>query len=106
MVSLTKRAAEKITSIRHDMKEESKKFRISVIGGGCSGHKYQLGFDKSQTGDTEYQSNGIDLIIDTDSIALLDGVEIDYVEDLSGSQFVFNNPNAKSGCGCGKSFNA
>ncbi len=106
MITLTQRAAEKVAATKKDMGEESKKFRVAVVGGGCSGYEYQIGFDETQTGDTEYNSNGMDLVVDADSLPFLDGIEIDYVEDLSGSQFVFNNPNAKGGCGCGKSFNA
>ena len=106
MITLTQRAAEKITKVKKDMNEEAKKFRVAVVGGGCSGYEYQIGFDDAQSGDTQYNTSGQDVVIDQDSLPFLNGIEIDYVEDLSGSQFVFNNPNSKGGCGCGKSFKA
>jgi iron-sulfur cluster assembly protein len=82
--------------------------RVSVQGGGCSGFMYGLGFvseeDIKPEEDLIEDFNGIKLVVDKKSILYLDGVTIDWVEDLSQRGFKFDNPNAKKSCGCNKSF--
>ena len=107
MVTVSQNAADQIRKVRGDSGDGDEKcLRVAVADGGCSGHQYSMDFDVKGEGDTVFQSNGISVIVASSSLALLDGVEIDYVEDLQGSTFTFNNPNATGGCGCGKSFSA
>jgi iron-sulfur cluster assembly protein len=81
--------------------------RISVVGGGCSGFTYSMAFENTPNMlNKTYQFNGLKVFIDQASMFYLDGAEVDYVETLEGSGFKFNNPNVKSTCGCGSSFNA
>ena len=104
MIALTEAAAKQVTRVQSDSGASEKSLRLAVVGGGCSGNQYQLGFDSEYDGDTKFESFGVTMLVDADSMHSLDGIEIDYVEDLNGSTFVFKNPNAKGGCGCGKSF--
>ena len=84
---------------------ESLKLRVFVSGGGCSGFQYGFTFDENiQDGDTRVEKNGVTLLVDPMSFQYLSGAEIDYKEDLEGSQFVIKNPNATTTCGCGSSF--
>lgn len=81
------------------------RLRISIQGGGCSGFLYNFLIDDQTTADDQiFTQNGVDVIMDFISLGLLNGSELDYVEDLSGSKFVIKNPNAASACGCGNSF--
>ena len=96
-----------IKQINHllSKKEKGSFFRIAIKGGGCSGFQYGFTFDESfQDGDTEIIKKGVSLLIDPMSVQYLKGAEIDYKEDLSGSQFIIKNPNASTTCGCGSSF--
>ena len=79
--------------------------RVSVSGGGCSG--YQSGFSsdtEKTTDDHLFQDGDITVVVDDVSLDLLDGSQLDFVEDLIGAAFQINNPNATSACGCGASF--
>ena len=79
--------------------------RIAVSGGGCSGFQYGFSFDDSrQEGDVVFERDGVQLVIDTVSLELVKGAEIDFVEDMMGASFQVKNPNAASSCGCGNSF--
>lgn len=82
--------------------------RAGVKGGGCSGYTYFFEFIEAHETtelDTILQQDGIIIHVDMMSAVYLDGMSIDYIEDgLVGSGFKFNNPNAKSTCGCGSSF--
>ena len=81
--------------------------RVSVVGGGCSGMSYKMGFEKDSIEDDQvFESNGVKLTIDSKSSLFLKGIEIDYQDGLNGAGFVYKNPNAKASCGCGTSFNA
>ena len=83
----------------------SSALRVGVIGGGCSGYSYALDFsEESDEGDISLDFDGLLVHIDPHSAQILNGVEIDYVETLQKRGFVFNNPNAKTTCGCGSSF--
>jgi len=105
LVKLTTRAAEKVKSIRVEEKiEDGYGLRLKVMGGGCSGFAYDLFFDQAQDVDQSFESQGIKMLCDQMSLMYLVGTEIDYVEDVQGSGFKFNNPNVKSTCGCGSSF--
>ena len=79
--------------------------RLSVSGGGCSGFQYGFTLDDAlQEDDVTFERDGTKLVIDTTSLELLGGAQLDYVEDLAGSYFKVSNPNATSACGCGNSF--
>ena len=79
--------------------------RIAVSGGGCSGFQYGFSFDTVRNDeDRLFERNGARVVIDETSLDLLNGAEIDFVENLAGSSFAIRNPNASSSCGCGNSF--
>lgn len=81
--------------------------RMKVVGGGCSGLQYQLGFD-DQLGerDNAYEAHGVKIIVDEKSALFLAGSILDFVDTLQESGFKIVNPNAKTTCGCGQSFGA
>ena len=106
MLSVTRNAAEQIKKVQSNMNEEEKYLRISVVNGGCNGNQYEMDFDTDSEDDTKINSNGVTILVNKHSVPLLSGLNLDYVEDLKGSTFVFNNPNATGGCGCGQSFSA
>lgn len=79
--------------------------RVSVNSGGCSGFQYDFILDNDQMpNDHIFEKNGISVVIDPVSLGLLSNATIDYVQDLTSSQFVIKNPQASSSCGCGNSF--
>lgn len=78
--------------------------RIGVKGGGCSGLSYVLGFDKRTDNDNEYETEGVNFVIDKAHELYLAGMEIDWENGLNNRGFSFKNPNASSTCGCGTSF--
>ncbi|MFO7297073.1 MAG: iron-sulfur cluster insertion protein ErpA [Proteobacteria bacterium] len=103
-VTLSERAARRIVEIVAD-EPENKLLRVSVEGGGCSGFQYK--FDlvaQSEPDDIVIERDGATVLIDPVSIMYMGGSEIDFVEDLIGSSFRVNNPNATASCGCGTSF--
>ena len=80
-------------------------FRVFVTGGGCSGFQYGFKFDDDVAFDDDViQFDNFSILVDSMSYPYLYGSTLDFVEDLSGSKFVINNPNAKTTCGCGESF--
>jgi len=79
--------------------------RLSVDGGGCAGFSYKFGLAEGiEADDAITETDGVKLVVDSVSLGLLDGSQVDFVEDLGGSAFKVQNPNAASGCGCGSSF--
>lgn len=79
--------------------------RLQVKSGGCTGFTYGMGFDREKSeGDRFFEENGISIVVDEESLPLLNGLEIDYKESLMGGGFTMNNPNATVTCGCGTSF--
>ena len=79
--------------------------RVYIQGGGCSGFQYGFQFDEcQQEDDITMEHDGIKVLIDMLSLQYLNGAEIDYKDDLMGSRFLVNNPNASTTCGCGSSF--
>ena len=81
--------------------------RISVVGGGCSGFQYDLALvDAATDNDETYSFDGLSVFVEKMSLLYLKGTTMDFVNDLRGSGFVFQNPNATSSCGCGHSFEA
>ena len=101
----TDNAAYKVKQLIAEEGNENLKLRVFITGGGCSGFQYGFTFEESQQdGDTAIVTDGVTLLVDPMSFQYLVGAEIDYKEDLSGSQFVIRNPNATTTCGCGSSF--
>jgi iron-sulfur cluster insertion protein len=80
--------------------------RISVVGGGCSGFQYSLGFDQAKEGDIVTAFDGVDILVDEVSLPYIAGTTLDFVEGLHGAGFKFDNPRATRTCGCGSSFSA
>ncbi len=80
--------------------------RVGVKGGGCSGFSYMLGFDLEKESDQVFDIDGMKILMERSHGLYLAGMEIDWVEGLNNRGFSFNNPNAKSSCGCGQSFSA
>ena len=105
LLVFTEAAADKVKNLIEEERNDSLKLRVFVSGGGCSGFQYGFTFDENiQDGDTQVEKNGVTLLVDPMSFQYLTGAEIDYKEDLEGSQFVIKNPNATTTCGCGSSF--
>ena len=98
-------AASKVKELIEEEGNEELKLRVFISGGGCSGFQYGFTFDEEVgEGDTIVENEGVKLLVDPMSFQYLTGAEIDYKEDLEGSQFVIKNPNATTTCGCGSSF--
>lgn len=106
LISITDNVVQKVKDILQE--EENGKdlaLRIFVTGGGCSGLQYGFTFESDVSEhDLVIERNGLKFLVDCMSMAYLEGAEIDYSEDLNGSQFVIKNPQASSSCGCGSSF--
>lgn len=104
-LNLTQVAATKVSEFLKQHNRPNALLRVRVVGGGCSGFQYQLALDdESREGDRIVEQKGVRMLIDERSLPYLSGTEIDYVEDIMGAGFRFNNPNATSSCGCGESF--
>ena len=103
----TDSAAAKVADLIAEEGNPELKLRVFVQGGGCSGFQYGFTFDDAvNEDDTLFEKNGVTLLVDSMSFQYLVGAEIDYKEDINGSQFVIKNPNATTTCGCGSSFSA
>jgi iron-sulfur cluster insertion protein len=103
----TDSAAAKVADLIAEEGNTDLKLRVFVQGGGCSGFQYGFTFDEAvNEDDTTFEKNGVTLLVDSMSFQYLVGAEIDYKEDINGSQFVIKNPNATTTCGCGSSFSA
>ena len=103
----TDSAAAKVADLIVEEGNTDLKLRVFVQGGGCSGFQYGFTFDEAvNEDDTTFEKNGVTLLVDSMSFQYLVGAEIDYKEDINGSQFVIKNPNATTTCGCGSSFSA
>ena len=103
----TDRAVAKVADLIAEEGNPDLKLRVFVQGGGCSGFQYGFTFDEAVNEDDTLVTKGnVTLLIDSMSFQYLVGAEIDYKEDINGSQFVIKNPNATTTCGCGSSFSA
>lgn len=105
MILLTDQAVQAVTRFISSANKPVTGLRIQVEGGGCSGFKYSMKLEESATQtDQVVDCGGVTLLIDENSVPLLNGVTVDFVESMEGSGFKFENPNATGSCGCGKSF--
>ena len=106
MIEITDKGAEKVheflTAQQADVSLAG--LRVGVRGGGCSGFQYQLAFDEQRDGDVVFESHGLKLLVDRESLQFVRGSTIDYEESLQGAGFKVNNPNVVAACGCGSSF--
>ncbi len=106
-ITLTNQALEHIRGVKQKPNNHEKFLRISVSGGGCSGFQYIFELDdKLSAEDIKIVEDGSVVLAVTDqtSLPFLEGAQIEFVKELGASYFKVNNPNAKSGCGCGSSF--
>ena len=104
-INLSDRAAAKVKALIAVEGDDSLRLRVFITGGGCNGFSYGFTFDEDVADDDALVENdGVAMVVDAMSYPYLEGSDVDYVEDLSGSQFVVVNPNAASTCGCGNSF--
>jgi iron-sulfur cluster assembly accessory protein len=105
MVTMTETAAKKVAELRLEEGKPEWGLRIRVVGGGCSGMSYELGWEDEQTADDSViEDHGIKVYIDQFSAPYLSGSEIDFVDNnMMGAGFAIKNPNVKSSCGCGQS---
>jgi iron-sulfur cluster insertion protein len=106
MVNITDRAYSRVKEIMlEDTDVLDLPLRIFVQGGGCSGMEYGFTFDKElNEDDFTFEKNNVKVLIDSMSMQYLSGATIDFKEDLNGSRFVIDNPQAQTTCGCGSSF--
>ena len=106
-ITITERALAEVKTIMKDKNvPEGYGLRIGVQGGGCSGMSYLLGFDKAKEADETFDLEGVTLIMDKKHGMYVMGMEVDFQDGLNARGFTFNNPQAKSTCGCGSSFSA
>lgn len=105
MIELTPAAREKIQDLLAEENKPGLKLRIFVQGGGCSGFQYGFTFDE-EVAEDDFTLNldGAELLVDSMSSQYLQGAQVDYIQEIMGSQFKINNPNAQTSCGCGSSF--
>jgi len=106
-VNLTPTAVNKVKEIMAQQNPLPAGLRVGVVGGGCSGFSYSMSFE-NEAGmmDKVYEFDGLKVFVDATSVMYLKGATVDYVETLEGAGFKFDNPNVKSTCGCGSSFQA
>jgi iron-sulfur cluster assembly protein len=109
-ITLSESAAREIKTIiaQQNLPAEQTKLRVGVKGGGCSGFSYMLDLteEPKAESDEELEAHGVKILCDMKSYLYLNGVEIDFKDEVMGRGFVFKNPNATSSCGCGSSFSA
>jgi iron-sulfur cluster assembly accessory protein len=105
-VLLTPTAVAKVKEIMAQQNPVPAGLRVGVVGGGCSGFSYSMAFENGAgMMDKVFDIEGLKIYVDATSMMYLQGCNIDYVESLEGAGFKFENPNVKSTCGCGSSFN-
>jgi iron-sulfur cluster assembly protein len=106
MITITDKGAEKVHEFLGTQPLDAgvAGLRVGVRGGGCSGFQYQLAFDEQRDGDVVFESHGLRLLVDGESLPFVRGSEIDYEEGMQGAGFKVNNPNVVAACGCGSSF--
>ncbi|HID21591.1 MAG TPA: iron-sulfur cluster assembly accessory protein [Planctomycetaceae bacterium] len=101
-----KAAAEMLRVFKEQNLPEGTVLRVGVVGGGCSGFQYSLGFDKAADPENDEisEQHGITVAVDKRSAVYLQGTTIDFYDGLERRGFTFDNPNAARNCGCGNSF--
>lgn len=105
MITMSEAAIRRVKELLEASTEaQGKALRLYVQGGGCAGFEYGFSFDERHDDDAVSPQAGFDVVIDPMSAMYLNGLHVDYGEDLNGAGFQFQNPNSTGSCGCGKSF--
>ena len=105
MITLTESAQKKLAEIVAEYNDPKTKVRMFVSGGGCSGMQYGFEITEEQAEDDwVFPASNTDLLIDPISMSYIEGITVDFKNDLEGARFVMNNPKAQTTCGCGSSF--
>jgi iron-sulfur cluster assembly protein len=106
MITISDKGAEKVQEFldSQDADVSLAGLRVGVRGGGCSGFQYQLAFDEQRPEDAVFESHGLKLLVDRESLPFVSGSTIDYEDSLQGAGFKVSNPNVVAACGCGSSF--
>ncbi|KMM37168.1 HesB/IscA family protein [Guptibacillus hwajinpoensis] len=106
MIHLSEAAAAQVKEMMKQEEGDSLYLRVGVKGGGCTGLSYGMGFDTEINDDDEAldAQHGVTIIMDKESAPVLNGVNIDYKQNMMGGGFTIDNPNAIASCGCGSSF--
>jgi len=105
IVTLTDAAAAKVQAMMQKEGKQGYALRFGVVTGGCAGLSYEMKFQKTPyDNDLAFRQNGVDIIVNQESVEFVKGIEIDYVDTLRESGFKYKNPIAKTSCGCGTSF--
>ncbi len=103
-ITITEAAAQHVLTFLNN-RGKGLGIRLAVRTSGCSGMAYEMEFvDELQDNDQVFEDHGVKVVIDSKSLVYLDGTEVDYAREGLNEGFKFNNPNAKSECGCGESF--
>lgn len=104
-ITITEAAASHIFGMMEEQGNENLFLRIGVKGGGCSGLSYGMGFEQEQS-DKDYllEQHNLKIVVNKEDAPILDGVKIDYKQNMMGGGFTIDNPNAIASCGCGSSF--
>jgi iron-sulfur cluster assembly protein len=103
-ISLTENAAHRVRTYL-TKRGHGVGLRVGVRKTGCSGYAYVIDYaDSIDAGDTVFEDAGVKVIVDTKSLALIDGTQVDFIKDGINEAFKFRNPNTKGECGCGESF--
>src|SRR5919206_422357 len=102
MITITDKGAEKVRDFLNAQGADlaTAGLRVGVRGGGCSGFQYNLAFDQQRDGDIVFESHGIKLLVDSQSLPYVTGSTIEYVDSLQGAGFQVNNPNVIAACAC------
>ncbi|MDP4023222.1 iron-sulfur cluster assembly accessory protein [Methylobacterium sp. NEAU 140] len=104
VLSLTDRAAERIKAIMADADRPIAGLRVGVKNGGCAGMSYTMEYAEAQKpGEDVVEDRGVRVFVEPKAVLFLLGTEMDFTTNKLASQFVFNNPNQTSACGCGES---
>jgi iron-sulfur cluster assembly accessory protein len=105
-LNFTDSAIAKVKEIMAQQNPVPAGLRVGVVGGGCSGFSYSMSFENGAgMMDKTFDFGGLKVFVDATSLMYLKGVSVDYLETLEAAGFKFDNPNVKSTCGCGSSFN-
>ncbi|AFY73344.1 Iron-sulfur cluster assembly accessory protein [Synechococcus sp. PCC 7502] len=104
MITLTDSAIARVKNLQNQ-RGTTAPLRVGIKQGGCSGLSYMMDFPQElEAQDQEYDCNGVKIVINNTYLPQLQGMELDYTEDLMGGGFRFRNPNASKSCSCGTSF--
>ncbi|MCG8365663.1 MAG: iron-sulfur cluster assembly accessory protein [Pseudanabaenales cyanobacterium] len=105
MIHLSPAAVKEIKRLQANQQSPKALFRLKIQSGGCFDWFYQMGFDQTiNAQDAVYNCGDIQVVVNSRALIYVDGLTIDYSEDLMGGGFRFMNPNATQHCGCGNSF--